>query len=106
MDIGDAVTSSHHCLVEQVVGEPDARREVVVIRIEKPSVAISRLDYCVRLGIVVREAVLIFIERRREFVSQAEVQGQPRVDFEIILDIAEMQSLAQMYYEQVGQLIL
>ena len=64
MDVADAVTATQDRLVEQVVSETDARPEVVVIGINQATViqrTVIRLNYRIRLWVVVREPVLILV---------------------------------------------
>src|SRR5262249_6242714 len=109
VNIGDAVASPHHGLVQQVVRKSEPRREIVIVRMDEAALkkrAIPGLDDRIRCRIVVRLAILVFVQRSRKLIAHPKIQGQPRIDLEVILYVREMQALAQVNDKQVCKLVL
>jgi hypothetical protein len=106
VDVADPVAPADHGLVVERPGEAEARAEVVAVGVhQRPvvDVAVARRNHGAARGVEVREDVVRLPLRRAVLVAQAEVERQLAVEPEVVLQVAEVQVLADLVDQDVAE---
>ena len=108
MNVADAVRGTDHGLAVEGIGGAEARGEIVAIRMDQGAVvdgSVFGVDKRIVRRVEVGEAVLRFILRSGKLIAQAGIEGQARGHFPIVLNVAEMHSLAVFDDQRVGDTV-
>ena len=109
MDVAEAVAAAHDQVSRRLEGEAEARREVVAVRIDQGAVgdrAARRRDDGVGRRVEVRHPVLLLVVRRHVLVTQSEVQREPAVQRDVVLQVRVVRALAHLGDDEAGELVL